>query len=475
ARAARPEVRVKQAEAKKWHGEARVAWRRVVELDLGVGYSRGTTGTLDELSGFSALIELSAPLDQPWRVARERERDRALARTAELDAADAAEQVSAEARAAFDAYRRAQGLVSVAHARLEAARAEHARLAGRRGLALPHGSVATMPQVLAAEAAEKEAEVQLVEASGQTELTYVALAAAIGADPAAPASHEPPPPTPAPPRSEAPPVRLAGPVVEGERLIAHGLWVWHTADLLPKPAAAGSLRAFCAATGVTEVYLSVPKTILSDPRLPALVATLRRGGLRVEALMGEPGWYRASARAALEARIAAIGSFDAAHPEARFAAIHLDIEPHQLAQNKGAENLGYLPEFIETLAVAHLAATRAGMDLAADLPRKLLRASLASGQALVRACPRIVFMLYDLPPGVDPAGLVKSALGWHGEILVGIRHADHGDGTRAAGERIENALARTPGFAGWAVHDYDSWRGLGRPARPAGPTREEAR
>src|SRR5207248_10101357 len=143
-----------------------------------------------------------------------------------------------------------------------------------------------------------------------------------GADPAAPAKHESPPPAPArPPRTGAPPPRLAGPVVEAERPVAHGLWVWRTTELLPNPAAATTLRAFCAATGVTEVYLSVPRAALSDARLPALVSTLRRGGLRVEALMGEPGWYRASARAGLLDRIAEIGRFDAAHPEARFAAI----------------------------------------------------------------------------------------------------------------------------------------------------------
>src|SRR5262249_58208562 len=114
---------------------------------------------------------------------------------------------------------------------------------------------------------------------------------------------------------------------------------------------------------------------------------------------------------------------------------------------------------------AGLEATHAGRDIAADVPRKLLRASISDGMALARACPRLVFMLYDLPPGVDPQELAKPALDWRGEIIVGIRHADHGDGTRAAGERIEGALARSSGFAGWAVHDYASWRGLTRHAR----------
>jgi outer membrane protein TolC len=462
ARAGRAEVHIRLAEAKRWQSEADVAWRKTIDVDLGVGYSRGTTGTLDELNGISMLIELSGPIDQPWRAARDKERGRALAHAAELDAADAAEQVAAEARGAFDAWRRAHGLVAVAQARLDAARAEHARLLGRRGVALPQAT--TMPQVVAAEAAEKSAEVQMIEALGQTEVTYVALAAAMGADPAAPPRDEPPRHAPLPavqPRT----VPLAGPVVEPERPIAHGLWVWKTAELLRDPTAATTLRAFCAATGVTEIYLSVPKAVLADSRLPMLVATLRRGGLRVEALMGEPGWYRAQARDALGERIAAIGRFDSAHPEARFAAVHLDIEPHQLRENKGAANLAYLPELTETLGFARGAASRAGMDLAADLPRKLLHASLADGQALARACPRLVFMLYELPPGVDPAELIKPALAWHADVVIGIRHADHGDGTRAAGERIETALTRTPGFAGWAVHDYASWRGLSRHGR----------
>src|SRR5262249_26145836 len=70
----RPEVQVAFAEAQRWRSEATNSWRTLGEIEVGVGYTQGTTGSLDELAGVSVFAELSTTLDAPFRFADTRRR-----------------------------------------------------------------------------------------------------------------------------------------------------------------------------------------------------------------------------------------------------------------------------------------------------------------------------------------------------------------------------------------------------------------
>src|SRR5262249_30799626 len=75
ARAQPGEVKVRAEEAARFRAQAKVSWRTALDVDLGLGYARGTTGSLDELSGVSTFLEIYGPLDGPWRAAREKQRN----------------------------------------------------------------------------------------------------------------------------------------------------------------------------------------------------------------------------------------------------------------------------------------------------------------------------------------------------------------------------------------------------------------
>jgi outer membrane protein TolC len=468
AREGRLDVQVVRAEAAQSRAEGGLAWRHVADIDVGVAYNRGSAGTLEEVAGFAGLVEVTFPLDTIRRVRAERAGRDGLARAAELEAARLADAVAAEARNAFVAHAQAVEHVAVARGRLEAARSEAQQLDARRGLVLTSGQGTTMPELLLAELAVKEAELVLADAVAQTEVTYVALAAAMGETPLGAPDDAP---RPAPSTALVAAVELpgpnAGPATPASPR-ARGLWVWKTRDLLRERGAAEALRAFCGKRDLTEVYLSVPEEVLADERLAQLVSTLRGAGLRVEALIGDATWYLPHLRAPLLKRIDDVAQYNASHPEARFTGIHLDVEPHQLPENKGRPDLPYLPELVDMLAEGRDAAVRAGLTLAADVPRKLLHASAADARALVRACPRLVFMMYELKdrPGANASALVETsrkALEWCDgagacEVVVGVRWSDYGDRTPEMLARLESALAPVRGFAGWAVHDYASAR-----------------
>lgn len=462
AAAQRPEVLLHLAESERHRAQARLAWRDALDVSLVFSASHGTTAWLDELNGLSAQLEVRGALDAPLRAQRQMARDLSAARAATLEAEAAAEQAAHEARLACDAHQRALNQVAVQQAQLEYARREHERLRGRRALVTPGAeSVVDMPQLLEAEAAQRDAEARLVEARGQAELAQLAVLLAQGEDltrtsaprergglPTAANQTSPPEAAPVHPaslsRPEAPPTR--------------GLWVWQTQHILQDQDGPAALRAFVGQHRLTEVYLSTSRAVLAHPRLEALLSALHQDGIRVEALLGEPTWYLEERRAEPLRRIAELVRWNQQHPTARFDGIHLDIEPHQLPDNKGPDNLAFLPGLIATLQEAQRAAQAAGLTLAADLPRKILRAEPTQGAALASACQRLFLMLYEMPRAADIAAAARLALRWGAGVVIGLRPRDHEGRLDELLVALQTSLAQERGYLGWALHDYDAYR-----------------
>jgi outer membrane protein TolC len=483
ARQSRPEPRLLRAEAARYRAEGSLAWRRLADVDVGIAYQQGRSDVLDEPGGLAALVEISIPLDS-WRRVRDRlDASAALARAAELEAFEAEARVATEARDAFTAHERALAHLSVARAGLERARAIAEQVEGRASLVLDAAQGATLLDVTAAKVRVEEAALALVEGAARAELAYVSLALAVGRDLSAPGERGR-----ALPANDSPSGAVRAAPRNG---LSRGVWVWRTRELLRRDDAGGMLRAFCERLGIGEVYLSTPEGVLDDERLSPVVAALGAAGIRVEALVGNADWFRTERHGEVRRRVEEIASYNALHPTARFAAVHLDVEPHQLAEIKRGEPLGYLPEFTEMLRVARDASERGGMSLSVDVPRKLLQASPAEARRLAERCPRVSFMLYvGAPPDGDRAAKLlawsREAVDWCDaagcEAVIGARWSDHGEQTPALLRSVEEALTDHPGFGGWAIHDYAGARHAldgatdaldARRARPDGPGRTD--
>src|SRR5262249_26887253 len=147
---------------------------------------------------------------------------------------------------------------------------------------------------------------------------------------------------------------------------ARGMWVWGTAKRLDDAHGTERLLETCRSARLNEVYLSVGNGALEHAGLRDLVVSLRDAGIRVEALMGEADWYLPNRRAAMLAVIDRVGAFNRANPAA-FAAIHLDVEPHQIPENRGVH--AFLPDLAASLRAARERAATYGMSTSADLPR----------------------------------------------------------------------------------------------------------
>jgi hypothetical protein len=263
----------------------------------------------------------------------------------------------------------------------------------------------------------------------------------------------------------------------------HGLWVWKTPTVLAAPGAAEALRDFCQSQGVNEVYVSFSgKGDASEGREVArLIGLLHRSHIRVEALISsteadEPGKYRDK----LLDKVRALIQFNE-HARGGFDGIHLDIEPQQRPENKGAGNLRFLPGLVDAYRAVLAAAEPAQLRVNADIQNKLLKGDLRERRMLLTSLPRFTLMLYELSSPNDgetaaqKAEKLRSAsqkfldMAYDGlneasvaKMVIGLRTPDYEELLPAMLKSLDDAHSANPHYLGWARHSYNDYL---KPAR----------
>lgn len=246
-------------------------------------------------------------------------------------------------------------------------------------------------------------------------------------------------------------------LAEGNRGPVHGLWVWKTPAILESPGGAEALQDFCRTQNINEVYWSFSGAFPGDERVANLIALLHPSGIRVEALLSATGEK-------LLDETRAVVRFNQTHPKERFDGIHLDVEPQQLPENKGASNLRFLPALVATYReVRDLAAS--GMTVNADIAIKFLKGDLHQRRMLLSALPRLTLMLYELNspseklPQASERILDLAYQGLSGadlaQIAIGLRSPDYGESLPAMLRSLDTTLVGNPHYLGWAWHSYN--------------------
>jgi hypothetical protein len=262
--------------------------------------------------------------------------------------------------------------------------------------------------------------------------------------------------------------------------LTHGLWVWKSQDVLAAPAAPRALLKFCESEGINEVYISVatdPRAfaISNQQQIARLISLLHRSNIRVEALLSsvdadEPGKHREK----LLRRVRGVVEFNRQHPKERFDAVHLDVEPHQRPENKGPDNLRFLPDLVNTYRAVAALAGPAGMTVDADIPNKYLKGEIGERRMLLSSVPRLTLMLYEISSPSDGASVAQKTeklqkaseksiemayqgLGNHdlAKISVALRTPDYGSLLDPMFKTLDQTLGGNPHYAGWARHSYN--------------------
>jgi hypothetical protein len=239
------------------------------------------------------------------------------------------------------------------------------------------------------------------------------------------------------------------------------------------------LLAFCQEHKINEVYISVAShgALMSDERLVEAIGVLHASAIRVEALLSSDNADEAGPhREKLLRELRAVLAFNRRSPRARFDGVHLDIEPQQRPENKGAGNLRFLPGLVETYRASRAEAESAGLTVNADIQNKLLKGTLEERRLLLGSLPRVTLMMFELsaPKTQDErtraiqvqrhsqkflniAYADLDGTSW-AKMVIALRMPDYGVQVGAMLTALECAQDSNAHFLGWALHSYNDSR-----------------
>ncbi len=277
----------------------------------------------------------------------------------------------------------------------------------------------------------------------------------------------------------------AAPAAEAPRRAAQraqrALWVWRPA-FLESEKELKDLLLFARLRNIRTLFLFTSRRRLEeDPEaFRRFLRQAHRGKLAVQALNGEPHWIFPEQRGEPEAFLQAVEEFHReSSPDARFDAIHLDVEPQSLpewkaqASEPARRKLAEL--YLDFVRWTRRRTRESGLPLALDIPVAFNHIRLESGplvEALLERADQVAVMAYrdeasevlkHAAPSLHPAQRMGK------KVWVGLS-ADPVDLPRPpAGQplekeiekiarQVERSLRKQPSFQGVAIHDYDSYR-----------------
>lgn len=276
----------------------------------------------------------------------------------------------------------------------------------------------------------------------------------------------------------APQRALPDPTPEGGMPVAkthRGLWVWKTATLA-EPAARDRFFAFVADRHFDTLFLSTQtRHLREDPGLFAqCLATAHRQGLAVHALNGSADWLEESSRVSAARFLQTVFEYNAAAaPDARFDAIHLDVEPNALPAWKQGRREALAARYVDLLKACGPQVHGQRLVLAVDIPTSFAELALDAVPFLdvvLQCVDQCAVMAYKHDAGkvlraAEPVVAAADRLGK--QVWVGVsakREHLPAEGPAAALEQIlgetEAALRPHASFLGVAVHDYARYEEL---------------
>lgn len=140
-------------------------------------------------------------------------------------------------------------------------------------------------------------------------------------------------------------------------------WWWHGQDAAD-PAAYTPKLDFLVASGVSEIYFGVDSRT-GDETVMAFVRAVRKRGIAVQWLSGDVSWIWPGSLGFDEVCRRFVRYQRKAPADAKFDALHLDVEPHQDAKLSDARKWQLYADFVcRAAALVH----RAGEKIEWDIP-----------------------------------------------------------------------------------------------------------
>lgn len=145
--------------------------------------------------------------------------------------------------------------------------------------------------------------------------------------------------------------------------ITFGTWVWRSAEI-ERPEA---VLEFLLSKGINEIYLVFDRH-KTDGQYGNFIAKAREAGARVSLIGAQASWVLPDGFAERDDFFAFYEKYQlTADPSEKFYGMHMDIEPHQLAEWQD-DNPGTVKAYCEFVLLARQVADRTGTLLELDIP-----------------------------------------------------------------------------------------------------------
>lgn len=174
------------------------------------------------------------------------------------------------------------------------------------------------------------------------------------------------------------------------RTASKATWIWNTEDVTASKAEQSALAAYLTAEGINRVFLNIPYKFgalsLDDAELGGLISLLRQKGILTEALFGDKELALPRNHAFVKNSIKDIIGYNSrAAAPARFAGVHLDIEPYLLRGFNSRKRGEILSNYLLILSEAAGLARSGKLEFGADIPPWFDGINEYSGEVLTAA------------------------------------------------------------------------------------------
>jgi len=165
-------------------------------------------------------------------------------------------------------------------------------------------------------------------------------------------------------------------------------WVWNTEQIMSSRAEQSALISHLTQEGINLVYLNLPFKFgafaFDETEMGGLIMLLQQKGIQTEALFGDKELALPRNHAFVKNAIKDLIGFNSrVAATARFAGVHLDIEPYLLPGFNGPKRTEILTGYLRVLADAAGLARSANLGFGADIPFWLDAVNEYSGDVLM--------------------------------------------------------------------------------------------
>lgn len=264
--------------------------------------------------------------------------------------------------------------------------------------------------------------------------------------------------------------------------VAHapkGTWIWDSHILKQDQ---DKIISFARIKGLTDIYLQVDRDI--DPAIyEGFIRKAKSEGIQVEALEGRPEWAYRSKQADIQKFIAWVKAYNAAvGPEASFSGLHFDIEPYALSEWT-KDNKTILESWMDNLRLIETETKGSGLNIAIDVPFWLNTINVpekdySMSAWMLEKFDCLVIMNYR-NHALGSNGIVKNAQAILREastlkkkVVIAVETLESKEGPRVSFysmsslvmekelQSAHNELAHYASYAGFAIHDFKSWKDM---------------